>query len=104
MTQERTRMGSFSSERLACIAARPVQALGVEDERRVARNANTGLFSVHQAAEFLGVSERTLWTITDEGNLACIRVRRRKMYSQVDLAAYIDAQRSHSIRTQRGAA
>jgi excisionase family DNA binding protein len=46
-----------------------------------------------EAAEYLGISERHLWTITDRGDLPRITLDSAVRYSQADLDAYIDRRR-----------
>ena len=46
-----------------------------------------------EAAEYLDISERHLWTITHRGDLPAIKLGRSKRYSQADLDAYIDRRR-----------
>ena len=38
------------------------------------------LMTADQTAKALGVSPRTVWTLTQEGALACVRIGRRVLY------------------------
>lgn len=41
-------------------------------------------------ADLLGISPRTLWTITNAGDIPCIRIGRCLRYDEADLAAWIE--------------
>jgi excisionase family DNA binding protein len=56
------------------------------------------LVNAHVASELLGVSERTLWTLTQTGGLPYVRVGRRVMYSPDSLRAWIAAQEARNAR------
>ncbi len=49
------------------------------------------LLSPAEAANFLAVSERTLWSWTNEGRVACVKIDRTKRYRMQDLTNFIDA-------------
>ncbi|MDA0810705.1 MAG: helix-turn-helix domain-containing protein [Planctomycetota bacterium] len=49
----------------------------------------TPLLTVRETADVLRVSERTLWTLTNSGELPSVRVGRSVRYDQNDLAAWI---------------
>ncbi len=57
-----------------------------------------------QAAEILGVSARTLWTLTDAGEIPCIRYaatgskRVTKLYRIADLRAWAEAKAEEGRR------
>lgn len=51
------------------------------------------LFTRKEAAKYLCISERHLWTITDRGDLPRITLDSAVRYSQADLDAYIDRRR-----------
>lgn len=51
------------------------------------------LMTVHEAAEYLTISERHLWTTTHRGELPAIKFGRSKRYSRADLDAYIERRR-----------
>jgi excisionase family DNA binding protein len=48
------------------------------------------LMTAGQTAEALCISPRTVWTLTREGALACIRIGRRVLYSPDDVRAFVD--------------
>ena len=47
------------------------------------------LMTAAQTAKALCVSPRTVWTLTQEGALACIRIGRRVLYAPADIRAFI---------------
>ena len=48
------------------------------------------LLTYKQAAEMLGVTDRTVWTLVDEGELPAVRFGRSVRIDPIDLRAYID--------------
>jgi excisionase family DNA binding protein len=48
------------------------------------------LLTADEAADCLRISTRTLWTLTDRGELPCIRIGRSVRYRPADLASYCD--------------
>ena len=54
------------------------------------------LFTRKEAAKYLNISERHLWTITDRGDLPRITLDSAVRYAQADLDAYIDRRRQDS--------
>ncbi len=62
------------------------------------------LLDTKEAAEFLHISERTLWTITKSGDLTCKRLRGSVRYKMDDLERYIDGLPSESMNKKKGAA
>ena len=63
-----------------------------------------GFLTTQEAAKFLHVSERTLWTITESGRIPRIKVRRCVRYKMDDLVRYIDGLRSDGMNKKKGAA
>ena len=55
------------------------------------------MLNTEQAAEFLQVSERHLWTITETGLIPRIKMGHCVRYKMDDLVRYIDGLRSESI-------
>jgi predicted DNA-binding transcriptional regulator AlpA len=55
------------------------------------------LLDTKEAAEFLQVSERHLWTISETGLIPRIKMGRCVRYKMDDLVRYIDGLRSESI-------
>lgn len=47
--------------------------------------------SANEAAEMIGVSTRTLWSLTRRGELVSCRVGRRVLYRVVDLQEFLAA-------------
>ena len=62
------------------------------------------LLTTQEAAKFLHVSERTLWTITESGRIPRIKVRRCVRYKIEDLVRYIDLLRADGMNKKKGAA
>ncbi len=52
------------------------------------------LISAHDAARALSISEKTLWTMTAEKRIPCVRIGRRVLYSPADLVTWIEQQKS----------
>ena len=48
------------------------------------------LMTTGETATALGVSPRTVWALTQEGALACVRIGRRVMYDPADVRAFVD--------------
>jgi excisionase family DNA binding protein len=61
-------------------------------------NLNPLLVDRHEAARLLGVSPKTIFTMTKEGQLPSVPVRRAVRYSVADLTAWIAARRTVSRR------
>jgi hypothetical protein len=51
------------------------------------------LLDCRQAATRLSISPRTLWTLTNSGQIAYVKAGRRVLYDPRDLAAFIDRNR-----------
>ena len=47
-----------------------------------------------EAAAILSISPRTLWTLTNEGDLPCVRIGRSVRYDLRDLDAWIERHKS----------
>lgn len=50
------------------------------------------LLTAREAAAALSISERSLWGLTNQGILRCVRIGRSKRYSIDDLRAFIASQ------------
>lgn len=48
------------------------------------------LLSARETAKALGICEKTLWTLTKQGGIPCIRVGVRVLYDPQDLRSWID--------------
>ncbi len=51
------------------------------------------LVSATEAARMLSISPRTLWSLTRDGEIPCVRVRHRVLYDLADLRAYIEVKK-----------
>ena len=58
--------------------------------------ALTPLLTVREAAHVLRVSELTLWSLTNSGELPAVRVGRSVRYDQNDLAGWIESRKTAS--------
>ena len=47
------------------------------------------LVSVREAARYLGICERTLWSLTQEGRIPAVKIRRCIRYDIADLDSFI---------------
>jgi excisionase family DNA binding protein len=54
------------------------------------------LWTCREAAAALSVSERTLWTLTDQGKIPCLRIGRSVRYDPGDIRSWIEAQKTAS--------
>lgn len=52
-------------------------------------NAGLRLLDVKEAAAFLNVSTRTIWSMANSGELPPVRIRRRVLFDVHDLEAFI---------------
>lgn len=50
------------------------------------------LVSARETAKALSISERTLWTLTKEGTIPCVRVKTRVLYNPRELERWIQNQ------------
>jgi excisionase family DNA binding protein len=48
------------------------------------------LLRIKEAADYLAISERTLWTLHKEGRIPAIHFRRTTRFDMADLAAFIE--------------
>ena len=55
------------------------------------------LLTYRQAAEVLGVSERSIWTLVDQGSLPAVRFGRSVRIDPADLRAFIDRAKAGEI-------
>ncbi len=51
------------------------------------------LLTVDEAAVFLAISPKTLWTITNRRDVACVRIGGAVRYQKSDLLAFVEARR-----------
>lgn len=52
------------------------------------------LITSREAATLLSISERTLWTLTNKGDLPCVRIGRSVRYDPRDLEVWIERHKS----------
>lgn len=52
------------------------------------------LLRPREAAEWLKISDRTLWSLTQRGELPAVRIGRSVRYDLADLMAFIEARKS----------
>jgi excisionase family DNA binding protein len=57
-------------------------------------NSNALLLTAPQAAKALAISPRTLWSLTDTGEIPCVRIGRAVRYDPEDLRAWIARRKS----------
>ena len=55
------------------------------------------LLTSREAAKLLNISERTLWQVTRDGKLPCIRIGRAVRYDFHDLHAFIAERKRHFL-------
>lgn len=51
------------------------------------------LLRPREAAEWLKISERTLWTLNQRGELPAVRIGRNVRYDLADLIEFVDARK-----------
>ena len=56
-------------------------------------NEPAGLLRSDEAAKFLAISPRTLWTLTKEGDIPVVRIGSLVRYDPADLQDYIERQK-----------
>ena len=54
------------------------------------------LWTCREAAKALGISERKLWDVTNQGAIPCVRIGRAVRYDPADIRAWIDAQKKRA--------
>ena len=59
-----------------------------------AKDATRLLITSREAATFLSISERTLWTLTNKGDLPRVPIGRSVRYDPLDLVAWIERQKT----------
>jgi excisionase family DNA binding protein len=52
------------------------------------------LLRPREAAQWLKISERTLWSLTQRGELPAVRIGRSVRYDLTDLVAFVEARKS----------
>jgi excisionase family DNA binding protein len=56
------------------------------------------LLSSREAAKYLGISPRTLWSLTACNELPCVRIGRSVRYDLHDLSAWIESRKTRGGR------
>jgi excisionase family DNA binding protein len=59
---------------------------------RITSNDNR-LLRPHEAADWLKISERTLWTLNQRGELPAVRIGRNVRYDLADLIDFVEARK-----------
>ena len=62
------------------------------DSYRLVESVPRLLLRPSEAAESLGISERTLWSLTDDGTIPCVRLGRSVRYDVEVLRAWVAKQ------------
>lgn len=55
------------------------------------------LVNAKEASKMLSVSERMLWTLTNQGEVPAIRIGRSVRYDPADIWAYVDRKRTGGV-------
>ena len=58
------------------------------------------LLRPREAAALLAISERTLWDLSNRGNLPCVRLGRSVRYDPRDLAAWVAQNKSAAANSR----
>ena len=56
------------------------------------------LLSVKEVAGMLGISKRTVWSMTNAGEIPCVRIRKRVLYRLDHVQGFIDRQTEGGTR------
>jgi excisionase family DNA binding protein len=59
------------------------------------------LLTAQQAAKALAISPRTLWSLTDSGEIPSVRIGRAVRYDPVDLRTWIEARKSAACHSKK---
>jgi excisionase family DNA binding protein len=52
------------------------------------------LWTSREAAAAMSISERTLWSLTNRGDIPCIRIGRAVRYDPADIRSWINSQKT----------
>jgi excisionase family DNA binding protein len=66
---------------------------------RAERAGGAALMTARDAAKVLGVCEKTLWTLTDEGSMPVVRIGRSVRYDPRDLTRWIDTKKMTAVNS-----
>jgi excisionase family DNA binding protein len=61
------------------------------------KRADRLLVGANDAAEILSISQRLLWTLTNKGDIPCVRIGRRILYAPSDLTAWVESMKQGDI-------
>jgi excisionase family DNA binding protein len=81
------------SETIARMEAGSMRLASGSAERTDVSSANL-LWKRSQAAKALGISERTLWSLTQAGTIPYVKIGRSVRYAPDELKAWVSAQKS----------
>lgn len=56
------------------------------------------LLKPREAADVLGICERSLWTLTQREELPCVRIGRSVRYDMADLVAFIESNKNKASK------
>jgi excisionase family DNA binding protein len=73
--------------------SRTVQAPDAAPASAWLKDLTTLLVTPAEAARALRISPRTLWGLTDRGEVPCVRIGRAVRYDPRDLVAYVERRR-----------
>ena len=68
------------------------------------RSTERLLLSASEASRSLGICERSLWQLTKDFALPCVRIKRRVLYDPRDLTAFIEQQKAKGPGAEEDAA
>jgi excisionase family DNA binding protein len=52
------------------------------------------LWTSRETAAAMGISERTLWKLTNDGDIPCVRIGRAVRYDPTDIRSWIQTQKA----------
>ncbi|QDT29390.1 helix-turn-helix domain-containing protein [Gimesia panareensis] len=56
----------------------------------------TGLITEREAAQLLGVCERTVWKLRNENKIRCVKIGAAVRYTREEISRFIEAQMNQS--------
>ena len=62
------------------------------------------LWTSREAAQALSISERTLWSLTHDGKIPCVRIGRAVRYDLADIRSWIESQKTANHPTSEESA
>jgi len=85
--------GGLASETIGHVGG-TVSLLHNGNQMQTSSNNEQWLLTSRQAAEALAISERTLWELTNRGDMPCVRLGRSVRYDPADLKAWVQEKKS----------